>query len=116
VDDGVNDCGPPYGREMDTITRDVTARQLRGELATLVDEAAYGDGRIAQHRYGSLVAVLIGVEDVQKPRRLEEDPGARERETIDEWADRLAEERRLQREADVLAAAERGEAPPSPWQ
>ena len=97
---------------MDTITREVTARQLRGELATLVNEAAYGNGRIALHRYGSLVAVLIGVEDFQKLRRLEENPGARERETLDEWAARTNEEARVRREAEARAAAERGDTTP----
>lgn len=84
---------------MDTITREVTARQLRGELATLVNEAAYGNGRIALHRYGSLVAVLIGIEDFQKLRRLEDDPHAREVEPFDEWAYRVAAEHRAGLEA-----------------
>jgi hypothetical protein len=40
-------------------------------------------------RYGELVAVLIGVDDFRLLRRLEENPGAREVETLDEWAARI---------------------------
>lgn len=103
-DDALDGPHPPYRRTMETITREVTARQLRSELATLVNEAAYGNGRIALHRYGTLVAVLIGLDDFQKLRRFEADPDARERETLDEWAARTVEEDRLRREEEAREA------------
>lgn len=119
MDDARDGADPPYRRTMETITREVTARQLRSELATFVNEAAYGNGRIALHRYGTLVAVLIGVDDFQKLRRFEAAPDSRERETLDEWAARTVEEDRLRREEEAREAraaegADDGSTPTSP--
>lgn len=78
---------------MDTLTRTVTARQLRAELASIVNQAAYARGRIGLDRYGQLVAVVIGIEDFQRLRRLEDEPGAlHAEETLDELAARLMRE------------------------
>jgi PHD/YefM family antitoxin component YafN of YafNO toxin-antitoxin module len=85
---------------MNTLTREVTARQFRAELATLSNEAAFARGRIGLHRYGALVAVLIGVEDFQRLRRLESAPGALEaEESLDELAQRLIAEGQAVRRA-----------------
>ncbi len=75
---------------MQTLTREVTARQFRSELASLANEASFGRGRIGLHRYGRLVAVLIGVDDFQRLRRLESKPGALDaEESLDDLAIRL---------------------------
>jgi PHD/YefM family antitoxin component YafN of YafNO toxin-antitoxin module len=74
---------------MHTITRETTAREFRTHLASMVNEVAFGHGRVGLWRYGELVAVLIGVDDFRLLRRLEDDPGAREVETLDEWAARI---------------------------
>ncbi|WP_282947115.1 type II toxin-antitoxin system prevent-host-death family antitoxin [Cellulomonas endometrii] len=89
---------------MSTLTREVTARELRAHLGSLVNEAAYGRGRIGLHRYGSLVAVLIGVDDFMRLQRLEAEPGAlHAEESLDEWAARVIAEGRASREADEEA-------------
>ena len=74
---------------METITREATAREFRNHLATMVNEVAFGHGRVGLWRYNELVAVLIGVDDFRLLRRLEEEPGVREVETLDEWAARI---------------------------
>ncbi|GIG34656.1 type II toxin-antitoxin system Phd/YefM family antitoxin [Cellulomonas pakistanensis] len=74
---------------METITKEVTAREFRSGLASMVNEVAFGGGRVGLWRYNELVAVLIGVDDFRLLRRLEQDPGAREVETLDEWAARI---------------------------
>jgi prevent-host-death family protein len=92
---------------MSTLTREVTARELRAHLGSLVDEAAYGHGRIGLHRYGSLVAVLIGVDDFIRLQRLEDQPGALDaEESLDEWAARVIAEGRAARAAEEEARRE----------
>jgi len=89
---------------MSTLTREVTARELRAHLGSLANEAAYGRGRIGLHRYGSLVAVLIGVDDFIRLQRLEAEPGAlHAEESLDEWAARVIAEGRASRAADEEA-------------
>lgn len=86
---------------METITREVSARQLRSELAAITNEAAYARGRIALHRYGSIVAVLIGVDDFERLLRLESAPGALlDEETVDEMAQRWLREGEATRRAE----------------
>lgn len=95
---------------MKTVTREVTARQLRSELASLVNEVAFGGGRVVLHRYGRAVAFLIGVDDFQRLRRLESAPGALDaEETLDELSARLIREGREERAA-AAATAERAAA------
>ncbi|VTR77004.1 type II toxin-antitoxin system Phd/YefM family antitoxin [Cellulomonas hominis] len=89
---------------MSTLTREVTARELRAHLGSLANEAAYGRGRIGLHRYGSLVAVLIGVDDFIRLQRLEAEPGAlHAEESLDEWAARVIADGRASRAADEEA-------------
>lgn len=61
---------------METITETVTARQFRAQLSSLVNHTVYAHGRVGLDRYGQLVAVLIGIDDFQRLRRLESAPGA----------------------------------------
>lgn len=96
---------------MKTVTREVTARQLRSELASLVNEVAFGGGRIVLHRYGRAVAFLIGVDDFQRLRRLESAPGALDaEETLDELSARLIREGREERAAADATAGTDGTA------
>lgn len=50
---------------MDTVSGEVTTRQLRGSIAEVVGRAMYGHERIGVTRHGRLAAVVVSVEDVQ---------------------------------------------------
>lgn len=100
---------------MRTVTREVTARELRSQLATVVNEVAFSGGRVALHRHGRAVAFLIGVDDFTRLRRLESAPGAMEaEETLDELAARLMREGLEARGEGAGPAADDGR-PSIPW-
>jgi prevent-host-death family protein len=50
---------------MDTVTSEVTTRELRGQLADVLGRAMYAGERIGVTRNGKLAAVVIGVEDLE---------------------------------------------------
>lgn len=50
---------------MDTLTSEVTTRDLRTQLADVLGRAMYAGERIGVTRNGRLTAVVIGVEDLE---------------------------------------------------
>jgi prevent-host-death family protein len=50
---------------MDTMTTEVTTRELRGQLADVLGRAMYAGERIGVTRNGKLAAVLISVADLE---------------------------------------------------
>ena len=50
---------------MDTVTSEVTTRELRGQLADVLGRAMYAGERIGVTRNGKLAAVVIGVGDLE---------------------------------------------------
>lgn len=57
---------------MDTLTRTVTTRELRADLANVLGQAQHGGGRIGVTRNGKLTAVVIGVADMEDYEALED--------------------------------------------
>jgi prevent-host-death family protein len=49
---------------MDTVTSEVSTRELRGQLADVLGRAMYAGERIGVTRNGRLAAVVIGVADL----------------------------------------------------
>jgi|GEM_PF-3211715 len=88
---------------METLTREATAREFRRDLAACVNEVAYGDGRVGVARYGQLVAVLIGMDDFRRLRRLEDEREDREIVETDDIGelDEVEDAERLQQERDL---------------
>ncbi len=83
---------------MESLTRTLTARQLRSGLSSVVNEALFARGRIGLDRYGQLVAVVIGADDFFRLERLEKLPGALDAEmTLNEIARRMIERGRRER-------------------
>lgn len=56
---------------MDTLNREVSARDLRSTLADTLSSVAFGHERIGVTRNGKLTAVLIDAEDFALLERLE---------------------------------------------
>lgn len=54
-----------YRSHMDSVTSDITTRQLRSGLAEVLGRAGYGGERIGVTRNGKLAAVVIGVADLE---------------------------------------------------
>ncbi len=50
---------------MDTLSRSVTTRELRDELAEVVGRVLYGRERVGITRHGKLAAIVIGVDDLE---------------------------------------------------
>lgn len=50
---------------MDTVSSEVTTRELRSHLSDVLGRAMYGHERIGVTRHGKLAAVLVSVEDLQ---------------------------------------------------
>ena len=50
---------------MDTVTSEVTTRELRGQLADVLGRTMYAGERIGVTRNGKLAAVLVSVEDLE---------------------------------------------------
>jgi prevent-host-death family protein len=50
---------------METISSEVSTRDLRSDLAGVLGRASYGRERIAITRHGKVAAVVIGVEDLE---------------------------------------------------
>lgn len=50
---------------MDTVTSEVSTRELRGRLADVIGRAMYGGERVGVTRNGKLAAVVIGVSDLE---------------------------------------------------
>ncbi|MHB1166274.1 MAG: type II toxin-antitoxin system Phd/YefM family antitoxin [Candidatus Nanopelagicales bacterium] len=50
---------------MDTVTSEVTTRELRGQLADVLGRAMYAGERIAVTRNGKLAAVVVSVDDLE---------------------------------------------------
>jgi prevent-host-death family protein len=50
---------------MDTVTSEVTTRELRAQLADVLGRAMYAGERIGVTRNGKLAAVVIGVDDLE---------------------------------------------------
>ena len=59
------DCGVVTLVVMDTVTSEVTTRELRGQLADVLGRAMYAGERIGVTRNGKLAAVVIGVGDLE---------------------------------------------------
>lgn len=57
---------------MDTLSKSVSARELRTDLSSIVGRVAYGHERIGLTRNGKLAAVVIGVEDLELLEQLED--------------------------------------------
>lgn len=56
-------CG--YYVHMETVTSEVTTRELRGNLADVLGRAMYAGERIGVTRNGKLAAVVVSVQDVE---------------------------------------------------
>lgn len=54
-----------YGGDMETISSEVSTRELRSQLSDLVGRAMYAGERIGVTRNGKLAAVLVSVEDLE---------------------------------------------------
>lgn len=50
---------------METVTSEVTTRELRGQLADVLGRTMYAGERIGVTRNGKLAAVLVSVEDLE---------------------------------------------------
>ncbi|WP_262849452.1 type II toxin-antitoxin system Phd/YefM family antitoxin [Mumia quercus] len=50
---------------MDTISGEVSTRELRAGLQEVIGRAAYGHERVAITRHGKVTAVVISVEDLE---------------------------------------------------
>lgn len=50
---------------METLTREVSTRELRSQLSDVLGRAMYAGERIGVTRNGKLVAVVIGVADLE---------------------------------------------------
>jgi prevent-host-death family protein len=50
---------------MDTVTSEVSARELRGHLADVLGRAMYGGERVGVTRNGKLAAVVVSVADLE---------------------------------------------------
>jgi prevent-host-death family protein len=57
---------------MNSLSRSVTTRALREELADVVGRAGYGHERVGITRHGKLAAVVIGPEDLELLEQLED--------------------------------------------
>lgn len=57
---------------MDTVTSEVTTRELRGQLADVLGRTMYAGERIGVTRNGKLAAVLVSVEDLEALEAFEE--------------------------------------------
>lgn len=58
---------------MDTVTSEVSTRELREQLSDVLGRTMYGHERVGITRNGKLAAVLIGVEDLQALEEFEMD-------------------------------------------
>ena len=56
---------------MDTISLEVSTRELRGQLSDILSRAAYAHERIGVTRNGKLAAVVVSVEDLELLEALE---------------------------------------------
>lgn len=56
---------PLYRVLMETLTREVSTRELRSQLADVLGRAMYAGERIGVTRNGKLVAVVVGVADLE---------------------------------------------------
>lgn len=50
---------------MDSVTSEVSTRELRGQLSDVLGRTMYGHERVGITRNGKLAAVLIGVDDLE---------------------------------------------------
>ncbi len=50
---------------VETITREVSTRELRSQLSDVIGRAMYAGERIGVTRNGKLAAVVVGVEDLE---------------------------------------------------
>lgn len=56
---------PLYRVLMETLTREVSTRELRSQLSDVLGRAMYAGERIGVTRNGKLAAVVIGVTDLE---------------------------------------------------
>lgn len=56
---------------MDTISHEVSTRELRGQLSEVLGRAMYGHERIGVTRNGKLAAVVVGIDDLELLEELE---------------------------------------------
>jgi prevent-host-death family protein len=56
---------------VDTISHEVSTRDLRGQLSEVLGRAMYGHERIGVTRNGKLAAVVLGVDDLELLEELE---------------------------------------------
>ena len=57
---------------MNTVSSSVSARELRADLSSVVGRVAFGHERIGLTRNGKLIAVVIGVDDLELLEQLED--------------------------------------------
>lgn len=55
-----------------TLARELSASELRDDLAETVTKVAYTHERVGITRHGKLIAVMVSVEDLELLERLEE--------------------------------------------
>lgn len=60
-----------YGVGMETITTQVSTRELRSRLSDVLGRAMYAGERIGVTRNGRLAAVVIGIDDLEAFEELE---------------------------------------------
>jgi len=60
-----------YTVHVDTLSKSVSTRALREELADVVGRVSFGHERVGVTKNGKLAAVLIGVEDLELLEALE---------------------------------------------
>lgn len=58
---------------MDTVTGEVTTRELRANMSDVLGRAMYAGERIGVTRNGKLAAVVVSVEDLEALERFEMD-------------------------------------------
>jgi prevent-host-death family protein len=56
---------------MDSLSREVSVRELRADLKDVLGSVAYGGRRIGVTRNGTLAAVIVSVEDLENLERYE---------------------------------------------
>ena len=60
-----------YYGDMESISSNVSTRELRSQLSDVIGRTAYGHERVGITRNGKLFAVVIGVEDFELLEQLE---------------------------------------------
>lgn len=56
---------------MESVTAELSTRELRSQLSDVIGRAAYGGERVGITRNGRLAAVVVGVDDIEALEALE---------------------------------------------